>query len=77
MRTKERRPYDKVTKLPAKALRVYEYSQVEPKTSPSYIHIKYNRYKFGYVNPKGVLTYGEKPDYKLVDFQGIVFVIPD
>lgn len=78
MRTKERRPYDKVTKLPAKALRVYEYSQLGNKpTTPAYIHVKYNRFKFGYENTKGVLVYGEKPEYKLVDFQGIVFVIPD
>lgn len=71
--------YEKVNQLPKGALTIANYREQNPEQfkSNAYVHIKFDRYKFGIKDKKGGLKFGAKPPYKIVDFQGIAFVIPD
>jgi hypothetical protein len=60
--------YDKVDKLPRKALKVSAYAEQIGQKNPPYICVMFDRWKEG----KG--TY---PGYKIVNWQGFNFVIPD
>ncbi len=57
--------YETVTKLPANALPVSKFAKQMGYTSPSYVHVKYNRYQKG----------GNHPGYDIIDFQGTCWVI--
>lgn len=60
--------YTKVDQLPINALSVSSYAQQIGQKNPSYICVMYDRY----VNGKG-----SYPNYNIVNWQGINFVIPD
>jgi hypothetical protein len=60
--------YDKVNELPANAVKVSTYAEQIGQANPPYICVMFDRYKAG----KG--TY---PGYKIVNWQGFNFVIPD
>ncbi len=58
--------YDKVTELPAGAVRVSTYSRDNNISSPAYVQIKYNRF---------LETGKTYPGYYIVNWQGINFVV--
>ena len=60
--------YDKVNELPKHALKVSTYAEVNNIPQPAYVCIKYDRYLIGK---------GSYPGYKIVNWQGFNFVIPD
>ena len=60
--------YDKVDNLPANAVKVSIYAEQINQKNPPYICVMYDRYLAGK---------GSKPPYKIVNWQGYNFVIPD
>lgn len=62
--------YEKVEKLEAGAVSVSQYAKANNIKSPAYVQVKYNRYL---AKP----TKCAYPGYKIVNWQGINFVIPD
>ena len=62
--------YDKVDTLPANAVKVSKYAEMTGQNNPPYICVAYDRWL---KNPSGT-TY---PGYKIVNWQGYNFVIPD
>lgn len=67
--------YDSIDQLPADALPVSKYARKFKYSSPAYVHVKYDRYKFGYYSKDGELMHTSYPDYDIVDFQGTCYVI--
>jgi hypothetical protein len=66
----EAKKYDKVEVLPDNAIKVSMYAQQIGQNNPPYICVMYDRYL---ANP----TKAKKPPYKIVNWQGINFVIPE
>jgi hypothetical protein len=62
--------YDKVDKLPKNAVSVTKYAESIKQKNPPYICVMYDRYL------KDPVKYA-KPAYKIVNWQGFNFVIPD
>lgn len=60
--------YDKVNELPKTAIKVSSYAAQIGQENPPYICVAYDRY----LNGKG-----SYPGYKIVNWQGFNFVIPD
>lgn len=60
--------YNKVRQLPANALKVSSYAKSIGQRNPSYICVMYDRY---------LSDKGSYPGYKIVNWQGFNFVIPD
>lgn len=67
--------YDSIDILPAGALPVSKYARKYKVSSPAYVHVKYDRYKFGYYNKAGELLHTDHPGYDIVDFQGSCYVV--
>lgn len=71
--------YDSIKELPSNALPVSQFAKKFNFTSPSYVHVKYNRHFFGYRNKTkkgfGQLLYAQHPGYDIVDFKGTCYVI--
>ena len=67
--------YDTIEQLPSSALPVSAYARKNKISSPAYVHVKYDRFKFGYYNDKGELKHGENPGYKIICFAGTNYVI--
>jgi hypothetical protein len=76
---KKDKQYDTVKSLPAKAEPISRFAALFPDQfkSPAYVHVKYDRHKFGYETKKGELRNTANPGYKIVTFKGVHFVIPD
>lgn len=74
MRTKGTK-YDKIDVLPAGALPVSRFAKIT-NTSPAYVHVKFDRHKFGYF-PKGStdIKYAPHPKYDIKDYEGMAYVI--
>jgi len=62
--------YDKVEKLPKNAVKVSTYAEMIGQPNPPYICVMYDRY----LKDSGKYA---KPPYKIVNWQGFNFVIPD
>ena len=60
--------YTKVDTLPANAQKVSIYAETIGQKNPAYISVMYDRYLSGK---------GSYPGYKIVNWQGFNFVIPD
>lgn len=60
--------YEKVDELPKNAVKVSTYAANIGQRNPPYICLVYNRYLDGK---------GSKPPYKIVNWQGYNFVIPE
>jgi hypothetical protein len=60
--------YPKVDKIPAKAVKVSVYAEMINQRNPAYICVMFDRYNSGK---------GSYPGYKIVNWQGFNFVIPD
>lgn len=60
--------YDKVDTIPPNAVKVSVYAEMIDQRNPSYICVMYDRF----LNGKG-----SYPKYKIVNWQGFNFVIPD
>ena len=69
--------YESIDQLPAGALPVSRYARKHKISSPAYVHVKYDRYKFGYVDLSGNLKYGENPGYKIMCYEGTNYVIEE
>lgn len=67
--------YDSVDALPAEALPVSKYARKRKIPSSAYVHVKYDRHKFGYLNKKKERLFTEHPGYDIVDFQGTCYVV--
>jgi hypothetical protein len=71
--------YNTIDTLPGNALPVskfaHQYAEVFNVSSPAYVHVKYDRHKFGYPNKAGHIMYTSHPGYDIVDFQGTCYVI--
>ena len=68
--------YESRDQLPLGALPVSRYAKKHKISSPAYVHVKYDRYKFGYMNDKGELKHGEDPGYEIICYEGTNYVIP-
>lgn len=66
--------YDKVAALPAGAMPVSVYATTHGFSSPAYVHVKYDRHKFGYKTPKGEFKHTPYPGYDIIDFFGTCYV---
>lgn len=60
--------YPKVDTIPSNAVKVSEYAKQTAQAHPPYICVMYDRYLAGK---------GSYPNYKIVNWQGFNFVIPD
>jgi len=60
--------YTKVDSLPDNALKVSAYAELIGQKNPPYICVMYDRYLAGK---------GSKPAFKIVNWQGYNFVIPE
>lgn len=60
--------YDKVDVLPSNAVKISVYAESINQKNPPYICVMYDRWKNGN---------GAYPGYKIVNWQGFNFVIPD
>lgn len=69
--------YDTIDQLPPTALPVSLFARKRRISSPAYVHVKYDRFKFGYYNDKAQLKHGEDPGYKIVCFAGSNYVIEE
>jgi hypothetical protein len=67
--------YDEIDQLPKGALPVSRYAKKHKISSPAYVHVKYDRFKFGYVNKQGNFVHGEDPGYEIRDYEGTNYVI--
>lgn len=65
--------YEKVDKLDPRAIPVSEYASINS-TNRSYIHVKYQRFKKGFVK-NGIKYYGADPGYTIVNYHGTCYVI--
>lgn len=65
--------YEKVAQLHPAAIPVSEYADLN-KTNRSYIHIKYQRYKKGFVK-NGTKYFGADPGYTIINYHGNCYVI--
>jgi hypothetical protein len=69
--------YKKVKLLDKKAMSVSNYARKNGIKSPAAVYVKYNRWKFGYKSAKGTHIQGEYPGYEIVNFEDMLFVIPE
>lgn len=67
--------YDTIDQLPAGALPVSKYARKNKISSPAYVHVKFDRFKFGYINKQGKLVYGENPGYTIYCYEGTNYVV--
>lgn len=67
--------YEAIEQLPSTALAVSAFARKKKISSPAYVHVKYDRFKFGYYNDKDELKHGEDPGYKIICFAGSNYVI--
>lgn len=67
--------YNPIDQLPADAMTVNQFSKKYKFSSPSYVHMKYMRYFFGYKTNKGTKSRTDYPGFDLVDFKGNCYVI--
>lgn len=74
MRT-EGTKYDKEDILPAGALPVSTYAKRNNISSAAYVHVKYDRFRFGYTTDKGIFKKGPAPKYRIIDYEGINYVV--
>lgn len=74
MRT-ERTKYEEIATLPKGALPVSTYAKRKNISSPAYVHVKFDRFKFGYVNKQGNFLHGKDPGYEIRDYEGTAYVI--
>jgi hypothetical protein len=66
--------YDKVAVLDAGAMPVREYARRNNISSPAYVHVKYDRYKFGYKTAAGKDLHGPYPGYDIIEYFGACYV---
>lgn len=59
--------FEKREQLPDNAIKITLYAEQTGVKNPAYINVKYDRYLKG----------GTYPGYKIINFQGSNFVIPD
>lgn len=67
--------YETIEQLPLGALPVSKYARKHKISSPAYVHVKFDRFKFGYVNTQGKLVNGEDPGYTIYCYEGTNYVI--
>lgn len=67
--------YSSIELLPASAMTVNQFAKKFKFSSPSYVHMKYMRYFFGYKTNKGVKSHTQYPGFDIVDFKGNCYVI--
>jgi hypothetical protein len=67
--------YPAIDRLPKKALAISKYAKEFGISSSAYVHVKYDRHKFGYLNSKEERVFTPHPGYDIVDFQGTCYVI--
>lgn len=74
MRT-EGTKYDNMEILQPGALPVSKFARKKKMSSPAYVHVKYDRFKFGYTNSSGNFTHSPDPGYKIICYEGTNYVI--
>lgn len=67
--------YEQVHVLPTGALPVGTYAREHGISSPSYVCVKYDRFKEGYTKKDGSKGQSEDPGYKIVCYHGTNYVI--
>ena len=67
--------YEDIEQLPPGALPVSKFAKRKKISSPAYVHVKYDRYKFGYINTQGNFVHGENPGYEIRCYEGTNYVI--
>lgn len=68
--------YDKLDTLPDGALPVSIWAKQHDITSPAYVNVKFDRFKFGYKKKDGSIAFGEDPGYRIGCYSGINYVYP-
>jgi hypothetical protein len=66
--------YDTIEQLPPGALPVSRFARKNKISSPAYVHVKYDRFKFGYLNTQGNFVHGEDPGYTIICYEGTNYV---
>jgi hypothetical protein len=67
--------YDEIDELPKGSLPVSKYAKKRKISSSAYVHVKFDRFKFGYINKAGNMVYGPDPGYEIRDYEGTNYVI--
>lgn len=67
--------YEEIDQLPKGALPVSKFARKNKISSPAYVHVKYDRFKFGYTNTQGNFVHGEDPGYMIMCYEGTNYVI--
>ncbi len=67
--------YDTIKELTGNPMPVTAFAN-ELGTNPAYICVKYDRYKFGYINRKGQRINAPYPGYDIYCWNGMNIVIP-
>lgn len=67
--------YDEELVLPSGATPISLYAKEENISSPAYVHVKYDRHKFGYTTKAGKFVKAPDPGYKIIRYKGINYVI--
>lgn len=71
--------YEQHEALPPEAIPVSafqrKYGRKYNIASTAYVHVKYDRHKFGYRNKAGELLHTDYPGYDIIDFHGTCYVI--
>ena len=71
--------YESVEQLQSNALPisafVRQYGKRLGLSSAAYVHVKYDRHKFGYYKTSGEKVYAPHPGYDIIDFHGSCYVI--
>jgi len=74
MRTKGTK-YEAIDHVPSGALPVSKYAPKAGMSSPAYVHVKYDRFKFGYPDKEGNTVFGPYPGYDIRCYEGTNYVI--
>jgi hypothetical protein len=67
--------YDEEKVLPEGATPVSLYAKEEEISSPAYVHVKFDRFKFGYTTKAGKFTKAPNPGYKIISYKGSNYVV--
>lgn len=67
--------YPSIEALDSDAMTVSQFARKYKFYNPAYVHLKYDRYKFGYKTTTGKKSNAPYPGYDIYDFKGNCYVI--
>jgi hypothetical protein len=61
--------------LPEGATPISMFAKEENISSPAYVHVKYDRHKFGYTTKAGKFIKAPHPGYEIIYYKGMNYVV--